>query len=404
MSSGDGSWGEYEPTDSGIENSGPSTAQLARAAFGAGYYPPETPLTPITPPPPPPDPAVVRQRMVRASLGWSMAAVLLLITAFAGVAALNREIFSASGFVQQYLSALENGSAVDALSMPGVRPSGAADTNTDSDVVTVEPSTTSEALLRNSVLRGPTRVEIESDIRGQDGVHTVRASFLLDGVASSSTFRVSNTGSIAGIFPTWRFATSPLAVFTVAVAHAAVFDVNDLQLDARASADLGSKPGFSNSGNYLALVPASYTFVHQSEYLDAKPVVVRATASGPQEVAIDAQPNDAFVEAVQGELNGYLDQCTTQQVLKPSDCPFGVDIDDRVVSDPVWSIVAYPVVTLSPDEMSFAMPETDGIAHLEVEVQSLFDGEINDRSSDEPFQVKLTVTISEQGALQIKLR
>lgn len=404
MNSGDGKWGQYVPDDSGIEDSGPSTAQLARAAFGSGYYPPAAPLDPPTPPPPPKDPAVVRQRTVRAALGWSMAAVLLLITAFAGVAALNREIFSASGFVKQYLTALESGSAVDALSMPGVRPSVAVTPEADGDVVTVEPSTTSETLLRDSVLRGPTRIAIESDIRGHDGVHTVRASFMLDGVAGSSTFRVSNTGAIAGIFPTWRFATSPLAVFSVGVAHAANFEVNDLQLDARASADIASKPGFSNSGNYLALVPGSYTFSHQSEYLEAAPVIVRATASGPQAVSLDAQPNQTFAEAVQGELNGYLDECTTQQVLKPSDCPFGVDIDDRVVSDPVWSIVAYPVVTLTPGEESFAMPETDGIAHIDVEVQSLFDGEINSRSSDEPFQVKLTVTISEQGALRIKLR
>jgi hypothetical protein len=121
-------------------------------------------------------------------------------------------------------------------------------------------------------------------------------------------------------------------------------------------------------------------------------------------VTVDSMPTATFVERVQVQVNDYLNQCTTQRVLQPAGCPFGIEIDDRVVSEPVWSIVTTPTVTLAPGESTFEMPPTEGVAHISVEVQSLFDGEFSQLEEDRPFLLSLTASIRPDGSISIQLQ
>src|SRR5690606_1959618 len=66
-------------------------------------------------------------------------------------------------------------------------------------------------------------------------------------------------------------------------------------------------------------------------------------------VQLQTQPTDEFITVVQEQVNRFLDQCTTQQVLLLTACPFGYEVEQRLASDPVWSIASYPDVTLVPD-------------------------------------------------------
>jgi len=120
-------------------------------------------------------------------------------------------------------------------------------------------------------------------------------------------------------------------------------------------------------------------------------------------VTVDSMPTATFVERVQSKVDDYLEQCTTQPVLQPAGCPFGIEIDDRVVSEPVWTMVTNPVVTLVPGETAFQMPPTEGVAHISVEVQSLFDGEFSTLEIDEPFLLSLSASIRPDGSIAIQL-
>ena len=91
-------------------------------------------------------------------------------------------------------------------------------------------------------------------------------------------------------------------------------------------------------------------------------------------------------------------------MLQPSNCPFGIEIDNRVKSAPAWSISAYPEVALTGGEASFDMPATEGQAHIVVDVQSLYDGDLSTRDEDVPFSVGISVTIAADGSLAIQLR
>ncbi|KQX05098.1 MULTISPECIES: hypothetical protein [unclassified Leifsonia] len=332
-----------------------------------------------------------------AVLLWLTLALLLIAALLATVGSLNRGIYSAAGFVEQYLSAIEDGDASAALSMPGVRiaPEDLASAGL--------PPKSADTLLRSSVLRGPSSVELVSDTNDDEGHHSVTYRVKLGGTTETMTFDVERAGSWGGVFHSWRFATSPISALTVTVLHDDTFTVNGLTLDARAHAAPDAAPSFNNSADYLVLAPALYEFSRSSLQLEAKPQDVTVTKVGTQDVSIDVQPTQAFVDEVQAEINGFLDQCATQKVLQPTGCPFGTVIDDRVISDPVWSIVSYPEVTLTPDDTAFQMPSTQGIAHISVGVQSLYDGEESTVERDEGYSMGATVVIGPDGNLNIQL-
>jgi type II secretory pathway pseudopilin PulG len=341
--------------------------------------------------------SVGQRSLARVLVAVVVVAVLLAGALFAAIGSLNRDMYSASGFVRQYLEALARHDTTSALALAGVRP-------TDAQLQAASlPQNLPETLLRASVLGSLTDIELAGDRETKPGLHTVKYSFTLNGKPSAMEFRVQGAGTFAGVFNSWRFSASPLAVLQVTVMHASEFTVNGLTLDARAHAAAAAPATFSNQAAYLAFAPTAYTFGHESALLTAPKTTVPVVASGATDVTVDAEPNASFVGQVQTELNKFLDECATQQVLQPSNCPFGMDIDDRVKGLPTWSIAEYPPVTLAAGESTFDMPDTTGQAHIVVVVQSLFDGEVSTRDENVPFSVGLSVTINPDGSLRIQL-
>ncbi|KFF58734.1 hypothetical protein JF66_16405 [Cryobacterium sp. MLB-32] len=338
-----------------------------------------------------------RTAVVRASIAVAVVAALLVSALFATVGSLNKEVYSASGFVRQYLDALARTDTAGALALDGVVATNAQ--LEAAGLATDVPNT----LLRASVLGEITDITLVSDVEESPGLHTVVYDFALDGQASTMQFAVQSAGRFAGVFDSWRFAISPLAQLAVTVEHESTFSVNGLTLDTRAHAAADAPPSFSNTATYLAFAPARYTFSHTSALLAAAPVPIPVTAPGLAAVSVDAVPNEAFIAQVQGELNDFLDVCATQTVLQPTNCPFGITIDNRVLKAPIWSMADYPAVSLTAGDDRFEMPGTLGQAHIEVQVQSLFDGSIETRDENVPFTMGLSVAIQPSGALAIQL-
>ena len=349
--------------------------------------------------PPPPPPPTTRGMLVRAAALWGGLAVLLVLAMVASIGALNRDLYSASGFVQQYLSSLAQSDSVAALSFPGVRPKA-------TELAAAGfPNELPDVLLRDSVLRAPDDCRVVGEETRADGVHVVTIEYTLNGETARSTFEVERTGTQFGVFNEWRFAKSPLAILTVTVLHDAQFSVNGLTLDTRAHHAADAPATFSNTASYLAFSPSNYALSRESRLLSAPEAIVPVIGSGAAvtSATVDVQPTEDFVHELQSEINQYLDECATQRVLQPTGCQFGVTIDDRVIGEPTWSIVEYPVVTLAATDINFEMPKTSAVAHVSVEVQSLFDGDISTLEQDEPFLMGLTVTIAPSGQLEIQL-
>ncbi|KQZ11501.1 hypothetical protein ASD23_05515 [Agromyces sp. Root1464] len=331
--------------------------------------------------------------------GWLGLAVLLAGAFIAALGALNQTIYGSSSFIERYLTAIANDDIAEASTTPGVALDEAelAELGLAPDVST--------AMLRTGVIEsGPEDVSIMGDVAHPDGTHTVTASYRLADAIVQSSFDVRPIEPLYGVLNRWEFAVSPLAVIDVTAAHNPTFTVGSLTLDTRALKSGEELAAFTQVAPYIAIAPAVYEFSYSSELLEAVPVAVQADASERPAVTVDAQPTAAFVDRVQVTLDEFLGECAAQPVLQPAECPFGIEIDDRVTGDPQWTIVASPQVTLTPGESSFDMPPTEGVAHISVEVQSLFDGHRFTLEEDRPFTVALGATIQPDESISIQLK
>ncbi len=316
-------------------------------------------------------------------LSWSVGFGLLLIAFVITIATLNSTLYSASGFVANYLDALERRDASTALGLPGVfAQEGAA-----SDLLTPEAM---------GDLSGERTFSEET---GGGDVRTVTVEYLLGDTPRESAFRVKRTGALFGLFQTWAFDTSPLASVAVTVLHDDRFRVNEVPLTS------GVAP--TESERYLVFTPGLYVFDHETIYLTADPVPVAVTEPGSvTAVQVNVQANAVFVDRVRDQLSRLLDECTQQEVLQPTGCPFGRAVQNRVNSPPQWSMVTYPDIEIVPTREvdQWLVPDASAVARLVVEERSLFDGTVSTIDEEVSFSVSYLITMLPGDALQLDPR
>ena len=117
---------------------------------------------------------------------------------------------------------------------------------------------------------------------------------------------------------------------------------------------------------------------------------------------MQAQPTAEFVAVVQERVEEFLTACATQEVLQPTACPFGFVVEDRIASPPQWSIAQQPTVDGRARRRGVERsPPTEAVAHIEVDIRSLFDGSVRHVSEDVPFLVTGTITVLPDGSATI---
>lgn len=320
----------------------------------------------------------------RLALRWGIL-LGVLILAFGGtVLTLNSTLYSASGFVSSYLDALARHDLDGALAMPGVE----------------APDDALATLLVPEAMGQLTAHTLVSDDDEGNGEHSLVVDVhFADDIRAKITFAVRHTGPRMGVFSGWEFARSPLGVLEATPRHDAAFAVNGVAVTSVDGADQPTR--------FTVLTPGIYTLTHESKYLSAEPATFLADDSvGVTAAELDIQASSAFVDQVNLELADYLDECATQQVLLPTDCPFGQPISDRIEGLPAWSMVTYPQVTIVPsgEGGTWLVPPTQAAAHLTVEVRSLFDGSLSTFDEDVPFTVEYAITFPGDGSLLITPR
>lgn len=318
--------------------------------------------------------------MRRVLIVWGIAAGVVVAGFFGTVLVLNATLYSASGFVQGYLQALARQDADGALELAGA---GA------------ESGDASRELLVADAMGQLADIRLVSDQSVADGSRLVTFAYLAGDVEAESTFQVRPTGSLLGLFPEWGFVTSPIGVLQVTPRHDARFTANGAPVTA---------PGQDAATGYLVFTPSLTMLDHATTFLQADTVPALASEPGAAvAAAIDVRPNAAFVKQVQTDLDEYLDECATQEVLLPTGCPFGEQMSNRVITTPQWSIAAYPRVTIvpGPEPGTWLVPRTAGAAHLVVDVRSLFDGSVSTFDEDVPFTVSSLITLLDDDELLI---
>ncbi|MFT4214374.1 MAG: hypothetical protein QM622_06315 [Microbacterium sp.] len=320
---------------------------------------------------------------------------LLLISAFGATGAvLYQNLYSPSAFVVRYLDLLSQGRAADALALAGA----------SVDSVELEkaglPVDASEALLRSAALAPLTDIAVVSEAE-RDGVTDVTVTYTAGTYAGTSTFQIERSGWI-GIAPSWRFAQSPLAVIELTVLGATEFSVNGFSVDTRQVSAQGADADPLEPVGLLVFSPGLYS-ISVSTAVSATPgvAVLSDTPQAGIPVTLQTQPTDQFTAVIQEEVEDFLDDCATQEVLQPTGCPFGLEVSNRIVGLPEWSIAEQPVVSLVPDDADWSIERTTATAHVVVDIQSIYDGSIRHVDEDVPFFVGGTVTILPDGTASI---
>jgi len=320
--------------------------------------------------------------------------VLLIGAGVATVGSLYRSLYSPSAFVADYLDLLAAGRAADALLVPGV-----AVDSVDLEAAGL-PTTASEALLRRDALAPLSDVEVVKEVE-EDGIHYVTVSYTAGTYESTTTFQVERLGQI-GPAPTWTFAQSPLAVIELGVSGSMQFSVNGFQIDKRQVSPDGADADPLAPVPMLAFSPGFYSISVDTPAMQSPGVAVvsdRPQAKVP--VGFQAEPTAQFMDVVQRNVETFLAECATQQVLQPTGCPFGFYVRNRIVAPPEWSITTQPVVTLVPDGAGWAIERTQAVAHIDVDIRSIFDGSVTRLSEDVPFFLRGSVTILPDDTVSI---
>lgn len=320
--------------------------------------------------------------------------VLLIGAVLAAWGVIERQFYSPAAFVEEYIELLAEGRATDALAVPGVAvdPEELAEGGL--------PASASGALLRGVALAPIDDVRVVSQQQEGDVTH-VTVEYDAGGYNGRSTFDVERDDSI-GLAPTWRFATSPLAVMNLGVTGSMVFDVNGFELDKRQVSPDGADADPLAPVSLLVFSPGLYS-VSVDTAISSTPGVAVLSDSPFHAIPVNmqAQPTEEFLGVVQEKVEEFLTQCATQQVLQPTACPFGYFVQDRIDSLPQWSIVSQPTVAVEPDGAGWSILPSEAIAHIDVDIRSLFDGRVRSVGEDVPFTVTGKITVRPDGKVSI---
>lgn len=329
---------------------------------------------------------------IRIASLWAVAAVAVLALFAGTIVVLNLTMFSAAGFATTYLQTLGAKDVAGALSMPGVELPAGLTSGEDA-----------RALLSQAALAEIKDIHTVSDVDLGNGNHEVTMSYTMQGASRESSvgqtiFLIHSTGRSFGFFSDWAFTQSPIATLTVQVQNASTVTVGSQTLSPE---QLGINPDdFAARASYTVMVPGLYVVQHRSFLLESETVPIAMTTPGKQGVAIvSVHANAQFQAEVSDQVTEFLDSCVTQQTLFPVGCPFQKPISDRIVGAPQWSMVQYPTVSITADADSWVIAESTGIAHITVDVKSLFDGSVSTVTDDVPFQLKYTLRINDDNSV-----
>ncbi|WP_210479962.1 hypothetical protein [Naasia sp. SYSU D00948] len=318
---------------------------------------------------------------------WIVFLALVPVAFTAVVVALNSGIYSAAGFVDRYLDALQRRDLATALELPGVE----------------VPQGVSTAALQRDALPGLAGHRVVSDTDEGGGLHRVLVEYRAGDSPARTEFLVRASAPTFLVFQGWRFEESPVGRLAVTVRGDEHFRLNGEQIEG--AEEVG--PGVW-ALELAVLSPARLVLDHDSRYLTAEEVAVDVpSASAPAEATVEVRAGDVFVETVQAEVDEFLDGCAKQEVLQPAGCPFRKVLDDRILGAPRWSIASYPRIGIQPqvlDDGTFAwtVPPTEGTAHIRVSVLSLFDGSVSELDEDVPFRVAYVLALRDDGGLDIR--
>ena len=216
----------------------------------------------------------------------------------------------------------------------------------------------------------------------ESGHRVVEATYTLGGGIETTVFTLEAGSPTLWMYNTWRFAETPTANIQFKVTGDNRVEVNGYQRDT-------TTPGVAPTNSVF--VPGVYEASLTTPWVSAPEVSAVVSQVGRDyPVRLRVQANKELVDNVTASAESYLEDCAAQEVLQPVGCPFGLGVSDRVVGVPDWTILKYPLITLTlgSDKSSWDVAATDGVVEARVVVRSLFDGSLSEISESVSFSLE----------------
>ncbi|HEY0215246.1 MAG TPA: hypothetical protein VGC57_02510 [Cellulomonas sp.] len=264
-------------------------------------------------------------------VGLSAAGVLVVLGVGGAIAVdqINTRAFGPEGVAEDYLAALEDGSASTALELGGAADSGAVDL-----------SGAESALLTDQVYGAatdrPTRGRV-TDVQRSGDSATITVEYEQGGQMVTESLYAERDGRTAVLFDRWRL-TAP-TVGTIGVyltSDAETLLVNGVEVPVSDAWSLSALPG-----SYTLALPSS-RWTESTE--------VTATVLGSQWTDVDGPtitPSDALEEEAVGQAEDYLAACLASTEVDPDDCPNSAWVWDDLTGV-TWTLDQAPVLALDP--------------------------------------------------------
>ncbi|WP_312875960.1 hypothetical protein [Arthrobacter terrae] len=310
--------------------------------------------------------------LIRIAAGWLLGLMLAVTAAVITISVVNANYFGPQQPVRDYFQALHDGDGAKALGL--LKP-----TTPTANPAVLDGRGLSSAAAHLSDLR-------VGDPQPEDGGNVkVTASYNVDGAQKSTNFQLEPAGKQWLFFSTWSFIPAPLPTLDVSVVNETTASLNGVTV---------RMPAGRN--RFAVLYPGQYEAAFANDLFQAPAVSTTVTSPAVRVPAVDlaTAPSAKLMNAVNDQLQQYLDGCAKQQVLLPADCPLSNHSDNRIVSPVLWNIVSYPKVNISAYGGAWVIAPLTVKAQVSYQEQQLYTGEVSQvkQAEDFGFTAKLDTT------------
>jgi hypothetical protein len=375
----------------------PTTAYPTQSyAMTGAQQPPSSPY-------PPTDPSLSQPRKKkrgRAALWISLAVVLVLLIAGGVVGGvLGTQANAPEREVEEYLTALVDGDAEDALAVSG-EDVGDGDVLLTDDVYGDADDRISGYELGETTITGDTAEVAATISQGDESYET--------------TFTLSKAGKAFVVFDTWRLQAPELGVVSYSVEGPAETAVTVAGIDTTAL-----EPAESGSVELRAL-PGTYTVALASDdaFFAAEPITVNVlgfgadaatstTADGAESNTLVVTLTEGAVTAATEAVDAYIDGCAASTEFRPEGCPFSARGENPAYeyTNCVWTLEPRPAFTIGEyaDGEWPVTTDSSGSAELNCDVRDPGSGQTG-TSTAGPMDVEIAGAITgfgEDGATYV---
>ncbi|WP_394940214.1 hypothetical protein [Psychromicrobium sp. YIM B11713] len=310
-------------------------------------------------------------RLVRIAASWLFGLLLTVAAAIITVQLVNANLYGPQQPVRDYFQALQDGDGERAIGLLRANLPNASPALLDGDALKQSAAGISDIHVGNPTTLNGGRVKIS-------------VSYQLDGQPQNTDFTLEPAGVQWMFFNKWAFVPTTLPTLEVSIVNQDQAQINGTAV---------SMPSGKNT--FSVLYPGKYQAEYQGKLFTAQPISASfaSASSAPSPLALTTEPSKALVDQVNDSLKKYLDGCTTQKVLLPTDCPLSHHSVQEVSGPITWSITDYPKATISAYNGGWVISPLKVKARIQYKEQDLGTGAYSniDQEQEYGFTAKLSI-------------